>query len=50
MGGSPFLIAAKSQQDFMVVERNKKGVFEVMAVGACVLGLLALGGHWLLIG
>ncbi|MFG2142488.1 GIDE domain-containing protein [Streptomyces sp. NPDC048650] len=48
--GSPFLMTARSQEELMSVERGKRDVFAIMAVGACVLGLLALGGHWLLNG
>jgi hypothetical protein len=46
--GSPFLMTAMSEQDLIAVERRKKKLFRVMAWGGCVLGLLALGGNWLL--
>ncbi|MEU9114109.1 GIDE domain-containing protein [Streptomyces sp. NPDC048483] len=45
--GSPFLMAAVSEQQLIAVERNKKGLFEVMAVGGIILGLLAFGARWL---
>lgn len=48
--GSPFLMTAMSEQDLIAVERNKQKLFRAMAWGGIPLGLLALGGHWLLNG